>query len=72
MQQAHYLALQGAFAWKLRGDLESKTGWGVAGLYAVDAAYRLIADQGPRLATRLEQIARALGDRLTVARRSRR
>ena len=63
LQQAHYLALQGAFAGKLRGDLESKTGWGVAGLYALDAAYRLLADQGPRLDYSSGQIARALGDR---------
>jgi hypothetical protein len=62
LQQAHYLALQGAFAGKLQGDLGSKTGWGVAGLYLIDAVYRLIADQGPKLDRSSEQIARALGD----------
>jgi len=39
IQSAHYLALQGAFAAKLHGDLQTKTGWGVAGLYAADAIF---------------------------------
>lgn len=61
IQEAHYAALQGAFAAKLRGDLAQKSGWGVAGLYALDAIYRIAADFGPNLASSQAQIARALG-----------
>jgi len=60
VQPAHYLALQGAFTAKLRGDLTRRAGWGVAGLYAADAAYRLVLDQGPDLAFASAQIDRAL------------
>jgi hypothetical protein len=62
VQQAHYQALQGAVAAKLHGDLLMQTGWGVAGLYALDAAYRVVADQGPNLDFSSKQIARTLGD----------
>ena len=62
IQSAHYLALQSAFAAKIKGDLATQTGWGAAGLFALDAAFRLITDQGPNLAFSSEQIARALGD----------
>jgi hypothetical protein len=60
IQGAHYLALQGAVTAKLKGDLTRRTGWGVAGLYAADAAYRIATDQGKNLALSSEQIARAL------------
>ena len=60
VQPAHYLALQGAFTAKLRGDLTGRTGWGVAGLYAADGAYRVLADQAPNLPFSSAQIARAL------------
>lgn len=60
VQEAYWTALAGAFTAKLKGDLRQKTGWGVAGLYALDAAYRLIADQTPNLAFSSEQIDRAL------------
>lgn len=62
IQSAHYLALQSAFAAKVKGDLSRTTGWGAAGLFALDAVFRLIADQGPNLAFSSDQIARALAD----------
>ncbi|WP_437820034.1 hypothetical protein [Sorangium sp. So ce1078] len=60
VQPAHFLALQGALTAKLRGDLTAQTGWGVAGLYAADALYRLLSDQAPDLAFSSAQIERAL------------
>jgi hypothetical protein len=60
IQPAHYVALQGAFTAKLRGDLTRRTGWGVAGLYAADAIFRLLSDQKADLAATAAQIARAL------------
>ncbi len=62
IQSAHYLALQGAFTAKLRGDLTRRTGWGVAGLYAAEAIFRALSDQAPNLRFSAGQIARALGD----------
>ena len=61
LQEAHLLALSGATAARLKGDFLAKTGWGVALLYAIDGAYRLIAGQGPNLGFSSAQIARALG-----------
>ena len=61
VQPAHYLALQGAFTAKLRGALTQRAGWGVAGLYAADAAYRVLSDQAPNLSFSSAQIVRALG-----------
>ncbi|XYI02866.1 hypothetical protein ACMHYB_25190 [Sorangium sp. So ce1128] len=60
VQPAHFLALQGALTAKLRGDLTAQTGWGVAGLYAADALYRVLSDQAPDLAFSSAQIGRAL------------
>ncbi|WP_437737677.1 hypothetical protein [Sorangium sp. So ce1335] len=60
VQAAHFLALQGALTAKLRGDLTAQTGWGVAGLYAADALYRIASDQAPDLAFSSAQIGRAL------------
>lgn len=60
VQPAHYLALQGAFTAKLRGDLTQRAGWGAASLYAVDALYRVLMDQSPDLPFSTAQIARAL------------
>lgn len=60
VQAAHFLALQGAITAKLKGDLLKRTGWGVAGLYAADAAYRIATDQGKNLAFSADQIGRAL------------
>jgi len=62
VQEAHFLALQGAVTARLQGDLRTKTGWATAGLYALDAAYRIVADQKPRLDFSAAEIARALGD----------
>jgi hypothetical protein len=62
IQAAHYLALQGAFAAKLHGDLMQQTGWGTAGLYALDGAYRVITGENPNLGFSGAQIARALSD----------
>jgi hypothetical protein len=62
VQEAHFLALQGAFASKLQGDLHGATGWSAAGLYALDAAYRIIADQRPNLDVSSAEVARALAD----------
>ena len=62
IQAAHYLALQSAFAAKVKGGLTTKTGWGAAGLFAVDALVRILADIGPNLAFSSEQIVRALSD----------
>ncbi|WP_437682506.1 hypothetical protein [Sorangium sp. So ce131] len=60
VQPAHFLALQGALTAKLRGELTAQSGWGVAGLYAADALYRLLSDQAPDLAFSSAQIGRAL------------
>ncbi|WP_437785736.1 hypothetical protein [Sorangium sp. So ce1097] len=60
VQAAHFLALQGALTAKLRGDLTAQNGWGVAGLYAADALYRIASDQAPDLAFSSAQIERAL------------
>ncbi|AUX42755.1 uncharacterized protein SOCE26_041880 [Sorangium cellulosum] len=60
VQPAHFLALQGALTAKLRGELTAQSGWGVAGLYAADALYRVLSDQAPDLAFSSAQIGRAL------------
>jgi hypothetical protein len=62
VQEAHFLALQSAFTAKLQGELRGATGWSTAGLYALDAAYRILADQKPRLDASAAEIARALAD----------
>jgi hypothetical protein len=62
VQEAHFAALQGAFTAKLQGELHHTTGWSTAGLYALDAAYRIAADQKPRLDVTSTEIARALAD----------
>ncbi|MEJ7734242.1 MAG: hypothetical protein WKG00_34235 [Polyangiaceae bacterium] len=60
---AHFLALRDAFTGKLQGDLGRQHGWGVAGLWAADAAVRVALD-GPqgaaRAASAAEHIAAAL------------
>ena len=61
-QEAHFLALQSAVTARLQGDLRARTGWSTAGLYALDAAYRIVADQQPKLDASSAEIARALGD----------
>lgn len=60
IQSAHYLALQSAFAAKVKGDLMTKTGWGAAALFAIDAIVRVAFDLGPNLSFSSEQIGRAL------------
>ncbi len=60
IQEAYMTGLAGAFSAKLKGDLSQKTGWGVAGLYAGDAVYRLLADQNPNLDFSSGQVSRAL------------
>ncbi|WP_437872848.1 hypothetical protein [Sorangium sp. So ce363] len=60
VQPPHFLALQGALTAKLRGELTEQAGWGVAGLYAADALYRLASGQAPDLAFSSAQIERAL------------
>ncbi|WP_437900543.1 hypothetical protein [Sorangium sp. So ce124] len=60
VQPPHFLALQGALTAKLRGELTEQAGWGVAGLYAADALYRLASGQAPDLAFSSTQIERAL------------
>ncbi|MBK8256359.1 MAG: hypothetical protein IPK82_27280 [Polyangiaceae bacterium] len=62
IQSAHYLALQSAFAAKIKGDLLQQTGWGAAALFAIDAVVRVVADLGPNLAFSSDQIVRALSD----------
>lgn len=62
IQEAHYLALQSAFAAKVKGDLKQKTGWGAALLFAADAVIRLVADLAPDLAFTSDQVVRALSD----------
>ncbi len=61
LQGAHFLAMSGAVTARLKGDFLQKTGWGVALLYAIDAVYRVAADQGPNFAFSSAQVARALG-----------
>src|SRR6185437_16206281 len=41
LQEAHFLALAGAATARLKGDFLERTGWSVALLYTLDAAYRL-------------------------------
>ncbi|WP_437538031.1 hypothetical protein WME79_19395 [Sorangium sp. So ce726] len=60
VQPPHFLALQGALTAKLRGELTEQAGWGVAGLYAADALYRLASGQAPDLAFSSAQIERTL------------
>jgi hypothetical protein len=73
VQSAHYTALQGALTAKLRGDLASEHGWGVAGLHAADALVRLVAELPRDLGGSADRIARALAkpakgdDKLAVA-----
>lgn len=67
IQEAHYMALQGAFAAKLKGDMLTRAGWGVAGLYAADAIFRIITDQSPNLEFSSAQVARSLSDKSIVA-----
>ncbi len=62
MQAAQLNALQSAFTAQLRGNLASQKGWAVAGLVAMDAVYRLIAQQGPNLPVSASAVARALED----------
>lgn len=62
IQSAHYLALQSAFAARVKGDLMKKTGWGTAALFAADAILRVAFDLGPSLAFSADQIVRALSD----------
>lgn len=60
LSEAHLGAIQGAVTAKLRGEMRDRRGWGVAALFAADAAYRLLAGQSPDLDTAAGQIARAL------------
>lgn len=62
IQGAHFLALQGAFTAKLRGDMTSQTGWGTAGLYLADGLFRLMTQQNPDPAFSSTHITRALSD----------
>jgi hypothetical protein len=60
LQEPHFTALAGALAARLHGDLQQRNGWGVALLYGIDAAYRVITDRGAAPAWSADQIARAL------------
>jgi hypothetical protein len=60
LQEAHFLAMSDALAARLKGDFRDKTGWGVGLLYTIDAAYRLLTNQGARLDFSSTQVARAL------------
>ncbi|MFS8068638.1 MAG: hypothetical protein ACMG6S_19950, partial [Byssovorax sp.] len=62
VQEAHFLALQSALTAKLQGDLRGATGYRTAGLYALDAAYRILADQKPKLDVSSAEIRRSLAD----------
>lgn len=62
VQAAQLNALQAAFTAQLRGNLAQQKGWGVAGLLALDAAYRVVADQAPDLPRSADAIAHALAD----------
>jgi hypothetical protein len=56
------LAVQAAFAARLRGDLSQRTGWPVAGLFAADAALRAFTKDKPGLEASALHVARALED----------
>jgi hypothetical protein len=60
LQEAHLRSLHAAVGVKLGGELRDAYGWGVAALYAADAAYRLLAGAGGNLDASAKQIARAL------------
>lgn len=60
IREQHLVALAGAFAGKLGGELRSSTGWGVASAYAADLVYRFMTDRAPDPAQSVSQIARAL------------
>jgi hypothetical protein len=63
LEQDHFVALAGAVSARLHGDMTTQAGWGVAALYALDAAYRILADQGRSPSAAAAQIARALSAR---------
>jgi hypothetical protein len=64
----HLLALQGAFAARLRGDLSQRTGWSVAGLFAADAALRAATKDRPGLSASALHVARALEEDRAIPR----
>ncbi len=56
------LAVQSAFAARLRGDLSQRTGWAVAGLFAADGVLRAFTKDRPGLGASALHVARALED----------
>jgi hypothetical protein len=60
LAETHFTALQGAFTAKLRGDLSTQTGWGVATAFAIDGAYRALFDLAPSPKRTVSEITRAL------------
>ncbi len=60
LAETHFTALQGAFTAKLRGDLSTQTGWGVAAAYAIDGGYRSLLDLAPSPKRTVTEITRAL------------
>ncbi len=60
LRAAHFAALDDAVTSRLQGDLAERTGWGVAGLHAADAAFRAVTGDVPRVARSASQTARAL------------
>ncbi|MBK9263364.1 MAG: hypothetical protein IPM54_26615 [Polyangiaceae bacterium] len=57
-----YSGLFSAFHDKLQKDFSKQTGWGVAGLFAADAAAGFLAGNPPDLSPVATEISRALGD----------
>jgi hypothetical protein len=60
LREPLFAALADATTARLRGDFRQKTGWTVALLYAIDAAYRVATDQTPNPWASVNEIARAL------------
>ncbi|MFO0616144.1 MAG: hypothetical protein U0414_26360 [Polyangiaceae bacterium] len=60
LRAAHLGALQSVFAAKLKGEFATETGWGVALLFGIDGAYRLVFDQAPNVGQTAAEITRAL------------
>lgn len=62
IQSPVYGGLFSAFHDKLKRDFSRQTGWGVAGLFAADAAAGFLAGNPPDLGTLADEVSRALAD----------
>lgn len=59
---SYFNGLHAVLSSRLGGDLQSQTGWAVAGLYALDELYRRLTGAPSQLATDTHHLVRALAD----------